>query len=104
MVDYEFYVNCYLGNTIPEKQFPKLAAQAAGVLENYERCYTVSCPGEDSRKFALCAMAECLLEHEKRVRGLHTATNRYCDEPEPLARQLYRKAGIYLDIYRGVGE
>ena len=102
MVDYEFYVNSYLGCSIPQNQFSRLAAQAAAILESYERCYTVSCPGTDSRSFAICAMAECLLEHERRVRGLHAATNRYCEEPEPLARQLYRRARIYLEIYRGV--
>ena len=102
MADYDFYVNCYLGDTIPEKQFPRLAAQAAGVLAGYERSYTVSCPGEDSKKFAICAMAETLLAHERREKGLHSASVNDCQEQRPLARQLMGKARIYLDIYRGV--
>ena len=102
MADYDFYVNVYLGNSISEKQFPKLAARAASILQGYERSCTVSCPGPDFRNLAICAMAECLLEHEKRASGLIAATvsNRY--QGVSLARQLYRQARIYLDIYTGV--
>lgn len=102
MADYDFYVNVYLGSSIPEKQFPKLAAQAASVLQGYERSCTVSCPGPDSRNLAICAMAECLLEHEKRTKGLAAATVSNRIEQLPLAKQLYRQARIYLDIYTGV--
>ena len=103
MADYDFYVNVYLGSSIPEKQFPKLAAQAASVLQGYERCYTVNCPGPDSRNLAICAMAECLQNHDRRIRGINAATvSSRADDALPLERQLYRQARIYLDIYRGV--
>lgn len=102
MADYDFYVNVYLGSSIPEKQFSKLAAQAASVLESYERSCRVVCPGPDSRNMAICAMAERLLEQEKRTRGIHAATVNSCGQQTPLAQQLYQQARIYLDIYRGV--
>lgn len=103
MADYDFYVNVYLGSTLTEKQFSRLAAQAASVLDSYERRYSVKCPGPDSRNMAICVMAERLLEHEKRIKGIHGATVSGCEQKETLAQQLYRSARIYLDIYRGVG-
>ena len=102
MADYDFYVNTYLGNTLTEKQFSKLAAQAASVLETYERSCKVQCPGPDSRNMAICVMAERLMEHEKRSKGIHATNAISCDQKETLAQQLYRSARIYLDIYRGV--
>ena len=105
MVDYGFYLNTYLGEKIPEKAFPALAAQAAGVLGAYDRHYQVS-GGETQRNMAICAMAEKLQEHHRLCR--HTAASvgnvsvRYERPREPLERQLYRAAATYLDIYRGV--
>ena len=60
MVDYDFYINTYLGSAIPEKNFPAAAARAAAVLEGYERRCRVQCSGPDSRRMALCAMAEVI--------------------------------------------
>ena len=104
MADFDFYTNVYLGSKIPEKQFPMLAAQAASILEGYARSYTVSCPGPDSRNLAICAMAECIQENDRLLRGLMSATvsARYEKDRQPLHRQLMGKARIYLDIYRGV--
>lgn len=107
MVDYEFYVNCYLGSAIPEKSFPGMAAQAAAVLERLEGCCRVS-GGEEARKLAVCAMAESLYSHARRAGGLTSASVgsvsvRYEDTGTNLNRELYQKASIYLDIYRGVG-
>lgn len=105
MADYDFYVNAYLGSSIQEKAFPSLAAQAASVLASFERRYQVS-GGSDSRNMAICAMAECLQENARR--GIasasvgQTSVHYSTEAREPLERQLYRKAAIYLDIYRGV--
>ena len=105
MADYGFYVGTYLGDRIQEKAFPQLAAQAAGVLESYDRHYRVT-GGEDARKMAICAMAECLQEHHRYCR--HTAASvgnvsvRYEMPRESLERRLYKAASVYLDIYRGV--
>ena len=109
MVDFDFYINSYLGSTIPEKAFPGAAAQAAAVLEKYRRCYQVS-GGEESEAMALCAMAESLYTAGKRQGGVTSASVggvsvRY-DSGESaqlaLKRELFQRASIFLDIYRGV--
>ena len=105
MVDYDFYVHTYLGSTVPEKAFPGCAARAEAVLAGYERCCKVNCPGPDSRAMAVCAMAEAVYEQAK-SEGLSAATAgsvtvRYRSD-RSLSRELYRRAGIYLDILRGV--
>ena len=107
MVDYDFYVNTYLGSAIPESAFPTAAARAAAVLEGYERRYRVESPGPDSRRMALCAMAEVIHSYGS-SRFVESATVgslsvRYGSAGTgELERMLYKKAGIYLDIQRGV--
>ena len=107
MVDYDFYINTYLGSAIPEKNFPAAAARAAAVREGYERRCRVQCPGPDSRRMALCAMAEVIYSY---------GTSRFVDSATvgsvsvrynsrggvALEKELRQKAGIYLDILRGV--
>ena len=105
MVDYEFYVNCYLGSAIPEKAFSGVAAQAQGYLERFRGAYRVVSSGIEAEKMALCAMAETLWF--RRHDGLHTANMgsvsvRYAEDRPSLTRELFEKASIYLDIYRGV--
>ena len=73
MVSYDFYVNTYLGSTVPEKAFPGCAARAEAVLAGYERCCEVSCPGPDSRSMAVCAMAEELYRNDSR-KGVASAS------------------------------
>lgn len=107
MVDYDFYVNTYLGSAIPEPAFPAAAARAAAVLEGYERRYRVESPGPDSRALALCAMAEVIHSYGN-SRFVESATVgsvsvRYGNAGAgQLERELYQKAGIYLEIQRGV--
>ncbi len=111
MVDYDFYVNCYMGSAMDEKTFAAMAVQAKAALERLERCYQVS-GGENARNFALCAMAETFHAIERRRSGMSAASVgevsvRY-ETPQPtettLWRELYRRANIYLDIYRGVAQ
>ena len=106
MVEHDFYLNTYLGSVIPEKAFPGCIRRAEAHLERLEKLCRVDCPGEDSRAMALCAMAEEIFRYEK-SRGISyssvgNVTVRY-DSREPLTRLLTRCAGVYLDIYRGVG-
>ncbi|MBR4108731.1 MAG: hypothetical protein IKK41_00175 [Oscillospiraceae bacterium] len=109
MVDYEFYVNCYLGSGIPEKAFPTAAAQAAAALDRILRIYTVAEHGEQTRKLAICAMAEAVYAASRRKAGVTAASVgnvsvRYENGEhanKSLQRELYQKAAIYLDIYRG---
>ena len=105
MVDYEFYVNCYLGSAIPEKAFSGVAAQAQAYLDRLKGCCRVESSGADAENMALCAMAETLWA--RRNSGLTSAsvgsvTVHYADEHPSLTRELYQKAAIYLEIYRGV--
>ena len=105
MVDYEFYVNDYLGSAIPEKAFSGVAAQAQAYLEQLKGCCRVESSGADAENMALCAMAETLWA--RRNDGLASTsvgsvTVHYADDQPSLTRALYEKAAIYLDIYRGV--
>lgn len=111
MADFAFYTDIYLGSSVPEKVFPGIALQAWAALERFQRIYRVEVPGEDSLKMAICAMAESLYAASKRRGGVAAATAgevsvRYetgSQADRQLQRELYEKASIYLDIYRGVG-
>ena len=107
MIDYDFYVNFYLGNSIPEKAFSGVAARAKDALLKIRRQYRVAEADEVSRKMALCAMAEALYSYDSRKSGVSAATVggvsvRY-ENSGSLQSQLLSKARIYLDIYRGAG-
>lgn len=110
MADFAFYTDIYFGSAIPEKAFPGMAQQAKTVLERFQRIYQVEVPGEDSLKMAICAMAESLYAHSRRRGGLIAANAgevsvRYEESgsaDRQLQRELYEKASIYLDFYRGV--
>ena len=107
MVEYEFYVSCYLGSAIPESAFSGMAARAEAVLRRFGQLYTIADCGAECRKMALCAMAEVLYEagRHKGIRAASTGTvsvQYQQDSDKALWRELYRSASIYLDIYRGV--
>ena len=103
MVSYDFYVNTYLGSAIPEKAFAGAAARAARALEKFKRIYRVESSGEDAEKLAVCAMAESLWDN--RNSGLFSASAGGASAGKTsLKRELFDKASIYLDIYRGVSQ
>lgn len=106
MIDYDFYVNTYLGSTIPETAFYACAIRAAEALQRIRRRYQVVGADEMSEKMALCAMAETICSHHSKKAGVSSATVggvsvRY-EKTGSLQHQLLEKARIYLDIYRGV--
>lgn len=105
MVDYDFYVNSYLGSIIPEKAFSGMAARAADSLARLRRKYRVVSQDGVSEKMALCAIAETLYGFKNRKQGVTSATVggvsvRY-ENGALQQRQLLEQARIYLDIYRG---
>ncbi len=107
MVDYGFYTNDYLGSVIPEKAFSGVAAQAQRYLDKFKQVYRVASSGEQAENLAVCAMAETLWDN--RNSGLFSASAgsasaRYTAGKTSLKRELFDKASIYLDIYRGVGQ
>ncbi len=108
MVDYDFYVNTYLGSVIPEKAFAGAASQAARALGRFKRIYRVESSGPQAESMAVCAMAEAVYNFAARRSGVSAAsvgsvTVRYHSiaPDRALERALYQKAGIFLDIYRG---
>jgi len=106
VVDYEFYVNQYLGSAIPEKAFSGVAAQAQRYLDKLKRIYRVESSGEAAESMAVCAMAETFWSRRKEnlaSASVGSVSVRYDTEKMPLKQELYQKASIFLDIYRGVG-
>lgn len=109
-VDYSYYTQIYFGNAIPEKAFHGMLLRAGEALQWLKRTWEVTVPGEESEKMALCAMAEAIYLHEKRRTGVVSAAvgevNVRYENGAPtyrqLQRELYQRAGVYLQISRGV--
>ena len=107
MISYEFYVNSYMGTDIPEKAFAGFAVRAGEALKKMARIYRVE-GTEVEHAMAICAMAEVLQAWQNRPAGVKSESvgscaTQYADEAErKLDRELYRKASVYLDLYRGV--
>lgn len=105
MIDYDFYINTYLGSEIPEKTFPRVAARARDALCRIRKQYQVKCSDAVSEKMALCAMAEAFYSYDGRKNGVSSATvggvSVHYESSAGLQKQLLNKAKIYLDIYRG---
>lgn len=106
MVKYEFYVNQYIGSDIPEKRFSGVATLAEQVLDRFKQTYQVESSGREAEAMAICAMAESLWQHKNRgvtSASVGSVSVRYETDRNALRRELFDKACIYLDIYRGVG-
>ena len=101
MVDFEFYVNDYLGSAIPEKAFSGVAAQAQRWLKRFKLTYRVESSGVEAEKMAVCAMAETLWQRRcEKLSSVNTV--RSTGSKTDIRRELYEKASIFLDIFRGV--
>lgn len=120
MPDYDFYVNVYHGNAIPNAEWPQYRARAAEQLAKYQRIYTITTSSPDNEYKAICAMAEALHGFDLLASGeggpvqsasigsvsvsYGSAMDQAVDlSPRGQARELYRCASLYLDIYRGAG-
>lgn len=110
MADYAFYTTVYLGGSIPEADFHRLAMRAGEQLARYKRLYTVTAPEVDSEDMAVCAMADALYYFETvqntpqsaSVGSVSSSRGASVDvSPKAQAAELYRCATLYLDIYRG---
>lgn len=116
MADYAFYINKYCGDSIPESDFNRLAARAGAVLDKYKRMYTVTENKPDGENMALCAMADALYYYETVQSGgivssvsVGSVSTSYSSKspdvsPRAQSHELFRCAGLYLDIYRGCGK
>ena len=119
-VSYLFYMVEYGGDGIPDEEtFDRLAKRADAQLARYRRIYTVTAPENDSERMALCAMADALYYFACAQNGTggpvssasigsvsvsYGASGSVDVSPAAQARELYRAASLYLDIYRGCGE
>lgn len=108
MVTYDFYQNTYLGSALTEAVFKQAAARAEQWLSKLEQTCSVAPYGPDSRAMAVCAVAETMEVFRKRQMiaqaSIGGVSVRYeADTDRKLQRQLLQNAGVYLDIYRGVG-
>lgn len=56
--DYEYYTNTYLGTTIQEADFPRLALRASSFLDYYTQGRAAQSKELDTLKMACCAVAE----------------------------------------------
>lgn len=120
MVDYDFYVNVYHGNTIQDEQLTEYVQRASEQLGRYKRIYDVSVPEDppDAEDRAVCAIAEVLYGFDLIANGeggpiqsasIGSVSVSYGGaaqtldlSPKGQERELYRCACRYLDIYRGV--
>ena len=119
MVTYDFYANTYRGSSIPGADWPLFEARAAEQLARYKRIYTVTAPDENASAMAICAMADALAYYAALQNGTggavasasigsvsvsYAGASSVIDlSPKAQAKELYRCACQYLEIYRGVG-
>ena len=122
ITDYEFYTSRYNGGSIPYDNWSEYSTRAEAILYRYKRIYTVTVPqGEpDGEKLAVCAMADALRNFDLIANGeggtvqsasIGSVSSSFGTSgadavdvsPAGQAKELYRCASLYLDIYRGVG-
>ena len=118
MIDYNFYTDTYHGCSISADEWPQLEARATDQLRRYKRIYTVTAPEENAEDLAVCAMADALAYYAAAQSGagavasasigsvsvsFGNAANVVDLSPKGQAKELYRCASQYLEIYRGVG-
>lgn len=120
MTSYDFYQNTYRGGSIPPEEWPGYAARAAAQLARYKRLCRVDTSRPRSGDMAVCAMAEAFYSFDLLANGeggpIQSASigsvsvsygglaGQSLDlSPKGQAKELYRCASQYLDIYRGCG-
>lgn len=116
MVSFNFYTMEYKGCSIQDTEWPLFEARAAEQLARYQRSYTVTAPAENAEAMAVCAMADALAYFAAAQNGTGAVSSASIGSvsvsyggasvdlsPRGQARELYRCAKQYLDIYRGVG-
>ena len=117
MVEFSFYRDVYRGSSIPATDWKLYEARAADQLARYKRTYTVTAPDENAEAMAVCAMADALAYFTAVQNGaggavasasIGSVSVSYAGaavdlSPKGQAKELYRCASQYLEIYRGVG-
>lgn len=115
MVDYGFYMDSYMGSSIPKASWDEYEARASAQLTRYKRIYTVNAPEENAEAFAVCAMADAMYSFDMIANGeggavqsasigsvsVSYGSNAIDISHKGQALELYRCACMYLDIRRG---
>jgi len=123
---FAFYTSRYKSEAISEDDWPYYEAKASAQLRKYKNEYTVSVPEDydaakdpDPECMAICAMADSLQAFDQILSGDavparslsvgsvsesygFSALDSLDVSPKGQAKELYRNASMYLDIYRGV--
>ena len=118
MVEFDFYTNTYHGGSISAAEWATYEARATEQLAQYKRIYTVTVPegSENAESMAVCAMADAIAYFAAAVNGggqltsasIGSVSSGYSTSSgvdisaKGQARELYRCAYQYLEIYRGV--
>ena len=115
-VAYSYYTAIYNGSSISEDAWMELSARAEDRLNKYKRWYTVTAPDENAENMAICAMADALNYFDAAANGLvyqsstigsvsssRAGGGTVDTSASAQAKELYRCAQEYLDIYRGTG-
>ena len=118
MPDYAFYQSVYGGDSLTAEEWLALSKRATDQLARYKRIYIVTAPDENAEAMAICAMADALAYFAAAQNGIGGAVASasvgsvsvsYAGaaavdiSPKAQAKELYRCASQYLEIYRGVG-
>lgn len=117
---FNFYRYIFHGDSIQDAaEWEKYRSSAEDQMKRYKRIYTVEQPEENAEAMAICAMAEALYGFDLIVNGEggavqsasigsvsigygSNAAGAVDLSPRGRARELYRCAQQYLNIYRGV--
>ena len=111
MPKYEFYIGEFSGDSIPPEEFSAYAKRAEAELKRMERIYTLT-GTQEQKDLAICAMADSLFYFDNVVNGLtvksasigsvsETSSATVDISEKAQAKQLYKLASLYLEIYRG---
>ena len=119
MVAFEFYKDTYHGGSISETEWATFESRASEQLARYKRVYSVTVPdgSEDAESMAVCAMADAVAYFTAAANGNgqvtsasigsvstgYSASSGVDISEKGQAKELYRCASLYLDIYRGGG-
>lgn len=107
MVSYDFYKNDYMGQDIQDWNWPKACFRAEEKLEALERKYTLIPYGPNSRKMAVCAIAELtnffrrdFLITQERLGDMNVEYDPEADKK--LQKRILQNIEGYFYRYRGV--
>ena len=113
MVTFQFYIESYGGNSIPETDFLRICRNAAAKLSQYKRSFIIT-GDEESESMAVCAIADAMYYYEIAANGgvcqnvsvgsvSSSKVSATLPDTSPTAQEaeFYRCTKVYLSVYRG---